>query len=56
MSTTTKSRVTTRTGELCPVSGVWQPGNYPTTAPIAIGNKMPPYAGQAVIWSLLYKA
>ena len=41
------------TGEVCPESGLWRPGNYNTTAPIAKGNRMPPYNGQAVIWTLV---
>lgn len=45
---------TARTGEVCPCSGVWAVVGYPTTtAPIAIGNRMPPYAGQAVTWKLV---
>lgn len=49
--------MTARTGQKCPVSGVWKVvGNPTTTAPIAIGNTMPPYAGRAVTWQLLYTA
>ena len=37
---------TARTGEICPESGVWQVVSTPsTTAPIAKGNRMPPYYG-----------
>jgi hypothetical protein len=44
---------TARTGEVCPESGVWQVvGSPSTTAPIARGNRMPPYAGKAVTWRL----
>ncbi len=44
---------TARTGETCPESGVWQVVGTPsTTAPIAKGNRMPPYNGQAVTWRL----
>jgi hypothetical protein len=40
---------TARTGESCPESGIWKvQGNLSTTAPIAKGNKMPPYDGKAV--------
>ena len=42
-----------RTGEICPESGLWRPGLYNTTAPIAKGNRMPPYNGQAVTWTLV---
>ncbi len=36
---------TARTGEKCPESGVWEVFGRPsTTAPIAKGNTMPPYA------------
>lgn len=42
-----------RTGEVCPESGLWQPGSNKTTAPIARGNKMPPYGGYAVVWTLV---
>jgi hypothetical protein len=42
-----------RTGENCPESGVWKVVGTPsTTAPIAKGNRMPPYSGQAVTWEL----
>ena len=42
-----------RTGETCPESGVWKVEGTPsTTAPIAKGNRMPPYDGRAVIWVL----
>jgi len=44
---------TARTGEQCPESGVWKVlGSPSTTAPIAKGNRMPPYAGGAVTWQL----
>jgi hypothetical protein len=46
-----------RTGGTCPESGVWRvEGSPSTTAPIAIGNRMPPYAGRSVIWVLMYYA
>ncbi len=42
-----------KTGERCPESGVWKVMGLPTTtAPIAKGNVMPPYRGNAVIWQL----
>lgn len=44
-----------RTGETCPESGVWrvEGETSPTaSAPIARGNRMPPYRGSAVIWVL----
>jgi hypothetical protein len=45
---------TARTGETCPESGVWEVvGSPSTTAPIAKGNKMPPYGGKAVTWRLI---
>lgn len=48
---------TATTGETCPESGVWQVvGSPTTTAPIAKGNRMPPYAGQAVTWKLIQYA
>jgi len=44
---------TARTGESCPESGVWKVVGTPTTtAPIAKGNRMPPYGGNAVTWQL----
>jgi hypothetical protein len=44
---------TARTGEICPESGVWKVVGTPTTtAPIAKGNRMPPYGGNAVTWML----
>ncbi|MEQ8682948.1 MAG: hypothetical protein RID25_24495 [Cyclobacteriaceae bacterium] len=46
-----------KTGEVCPESGVWAVVGYPTTtAPIAKGNRMPPYAGKAVTWKLVQYA
>ena len=48
---------TARTGQTCPESGVWEVVGTPsTTAPIAKGNTMPPYAGKAVTWKLIRKA
>lgn len=48
---------TARTGQKCPESGVWQVIGIPsTTAPIAIGNIMPPYADRAVTWKLIQYA
>ena len=45
------------TGQVCPESGVWKvEGNPSTTAPIAKGNRMPPYNGKAVIWILIQHA
>lgn len=42
-----------RTGETCPESGVWRVVGTPTTtAPIAKGNRMPPYDNKAVTWQL----
>ena len=42
-----------KTGEACPESGEWKVEGYPTTtAPIAEGNRMPPYGGKAVTWVL----
>lgn len=44
---------TAKTGEVCPESGVWKVLGIPsTTAPIAKGNRMPPYNGAAVTWML----
>lgn len=44
---------TAKTGEVCPESGNWTAVGYPSSsAPIAKGNRMPPYAGQAVTWRL----
>jgi hypothetical protein len=48
---------TAKTGEICPESGVWKVvGSNSTTAPIAKGNKMPPYGNQAVTWQLIQYA
>ena len=44
---------TAKTGEVCPESGVWKPKSSEQTAPIAKGNRMPPYGGQAVVWVLI---
>ncbi len=41
------------TGDICPESGVWATMTTPsTTAPIARGDRFPPYRGQAVRWQL----
>lgn len=48
---------TARTGETCPESGVGKVVGTPTTtAPIAKGNRMPPYGGKAVTWKLTQHA
>ncbi len=44
------------TGQICPESGVWQVANAFETAPIAEGNRIPPYKGQAVTWILIQYA
>ena len=45
---------TATTGQKCPESGVWRVTSTPsTTAPIAKGNRMPPYKGKAVTWKLI---
>ena len=42
-----------KTGQICPESGVWKVAGHPTTtAPIAKGNKFPPYDGKSVYWRL----
>lgn len=61
MTTTTLKRAPigtkARTGETCPESGVWRVDGTPTTtAPIAKGNRMPPYNGKAVTWTLVQLA
>ena len=59
MSTAAKAPIgtTARTGEICPESGVWEVvGNPSTTAPIANGNRMPPYSSKAVTWQLIQYA
>ena len=47
-----------KTGELCPESGVWEVDDPidSTTAPIAEGNRFPPYKGKAVTWILIQYA
>jgi hypothetical protein len=45
---------TAKTGEICPESGRWDVVGSPTTsAPIAKGNRMPPYNNKAVTWRLV---
>ena len=45
---------TAKTGQKCPESGVWEVVGTPsTTAPIAVGNVMPPYKEKAVTWKLI---
>jgi len=59
MASLAKSPIGTRvhTGNICPESGVWKvEGNLTTTAPIAKGNRMPPYGGQSVVWILIQYA
>jgi hypothetical protein len=44
---------TAQTGQICPESGKWVVVGTPTTsAPIAKGNRMPPYRDKAVTWKL----
>lgn len=46
-----------KTGEVCPESGVWKVVGTPsTTAPIAKGNRMPPYNGGSATWELIQHA
>lgn len=46
-----------RTSEKCPESGVWKSLDSPsTTAPIAVGNTMPPHNGKSVDWQLIQLA
>ena len=48
---------TAKTGENCPESGVWKVVGTPTTtAPIAKGNRMPPYDNRAGTWRLIQYA
>lgn len=59
MATAAKCPIGTRvsTGNNCPESGVWKVEDNPsTTAPIAKGNRMPPYGGRAVVWILIQYA
>ncbi len=59
MNTRTRAPLgtTAKTGQTCPESGIWQVVGTPsTTAPIAKGNAMPPYSGQAVTWKLTQHA
>ena len=58
MATHLKTPIGSRvgTGHVCPESGIWKPEGYSTTAPIAKGNIMPPYAGKAVVWVLIQYA
>lgn len=59
MTVLTKMPIGTKakTGENCPESGVWKvEGNPSTTAPIAKGNRMPPYDNRAVTWILIQYA
>lgn len=56
MTTRTRYPIGTRvrTSDVCPESGVWKvEGNPTTTAPIAKGNRMPPYSGRSVVWVLI---
>lgn len=47
---------TATTGSICPESGIWRPQGETETAPIAVGNRMPPYRKKAVIWVLIMLA
>lgn len=54
MKTKVPLGTTARTGERCPESGVWEVVGTPsTTAPIAEGDRMPPYRGKGVTWRLI---
>ncbi|MBV8326699.1 hypothetical protein [Chryseobacterium sp.] len=46
----------TRSGQKCPVSGLWKSkGAFTTTIIIAEKSTMPDYGGQKVAWILLYQ-
>jgi hypothetical protein len=46
-----------KTGESCPESGVWESQDYPsTTAPISVGNILPPHRQKSVVWKLIQYA
>lgn len=46
-----------RKGQACPESGVWKSQDSPsTTAPIAVGNTMPPHNQKAADWQLIQLA
>ena len=48
---------TATTGENCAESGSWEVvGKRSTTAPIAKGDRMPPYNREAVTWKLIQYA
>lgn len=56
-NTNAQKKTIAHTGEICPISGVWKVDGTPsTTAPIAEGNRMPPYDGKAVMWVLIQEA
>ncbi len=51
---TTTIGMTGRTGEKCPVSGVWKwLGTPSTTIPLSKGETFPPYNGKAGTWQLI---
>ena len=53
-TTQDSSEIVVGTGAVCPESGVWKVQGFPsTTAPIAEGNRMPPYLNKAVNWVLV---
>lgn len=41
-----------KTGDVCPISGMWQAVDPKVTAPIAFGSRMPPFNGRVVKWML----
>jgi hypothetical protein len=47
-----KEKVIAKTGEVCPRSGIWRVHGRSVTAPIAKGNRMPPYDGRVTTWEL----
>ncbi|WP_336703162.1 hypothetical protein [Chryseobacterium indologenes] len=48
--------LTIRSGQKCPVSGLWKnTGTFTTTIVIAEKSAMPEYCGQKVMWILLYQ-
>ncbi len=57
VSTKVPHGTTRKTGETCPESGFWKVVGTPTTtAPIAKGNRFPPYKDKAVTWKLIQYA
>ncbi|WP_164975720.1 MULTISPECIES: hypothetical protein [unclassified Chryseobacterium] len=57
MTSDTKPLFPVKSGQKCPVSGIWKNlGTFTTTIAISEKTAMPEYCGVKVLWMLLYQS